>query len=361
MKKPKVAFIHPSIGDSFGGSQIFVLELAERLKDKCDITILSAKKVNSLCKPIFSISREQANKFSLAKKLLNKFVSTPNIVIEHLSSFFPVLFHLLVNKYDVIFPNNDWGGLLVASTVRKLKGTPVLFTEHNGFLEKGKIARRNLEFNPDRYIVLSQDFEFWMKKYYPESAVEYIPNGVNFDKFNPNIKPKIIDLPRPIFLTAARYEESKRLELAIEAVAKLNQGSLLILSKGKNIEALNEKGKKLLGEDRFKIISAQHSEMASYYRACDVFTLPSLYEPFGLVYLEAMACNKPVVSPNDLSRTDIIGKAGILCDVADIGSYAHSLKLAAQSNFGDIPYNQAKKYTWESAADKYFEVIKLLI
>ncbi|OGI17071.1 MAG: hypothetical protein A2287_02910 [Candidatus Melainabacteria bacterium RIFOXYA12_FULL_32_12] len=364
-KKPKIAFIHPAIGDSLGGSQVFVLELAERLKDKCDITIFSAKKENNLCKPVFSLSRRNKTiknlfLYKLIYRILGKHASTPDIVIEHLSSFFPVLFRLLFGKYDVIFPNNDWGGLLVASVARQIKGTSILFTEHNGFLEKGKIASRNLKFRPDKYIVLSEEFKFWIKKHYPDIDVKYIPNGVDFNKFNPGVVPKVIDLPRPVILTASRYQSNKRLELIIESVAKLNQGSLLILTSGDNIENLNQYGKSVLG-DRFKLMNAPYNEMASYYRACDVFTLPSIYEPFGLVYLEAMACNKPIVAPNDLSRMDIIGNAGILCDVSDIDAYSASLELALNTDFKDIPYNQAKKYTWQKCADQYYQEIKLLL
>jgi len=46
--KPKIALIHPAVGDSIGGSQVIVLELAKRLKEKCDVKILSSKKINEL-------------------------------------------------------------------------------------------------------------------------------------------------------------------------------------------------------------------------------------------------------------------------------------------------------------------------
>ncbi|EKE03276.1 MAG: glycosyl transferase, group 1 [uncultured bacterium] len=364
-KKPKVAFIHPAVGESLGGSQVFVLELAQRLKDKCDITIFSAKRENDLCKPVFSLSRRNkkyGNSFlyNILHKALSKQAATPDIVIEHITSFFPLLFRLLFGKYDVIFPNNDWGGLLVASAVRQIKGTSIMFTEHNGYLERGKIAARNLKFKPNKYIALSEEFKFWVKKYYPDIDVKYIPNGVDFDKFNPEGTVANIDLPGPIILTAARYQRNKRLELVIDAVANLNQGSLLVLTSGDNIESLNQYGKHNLG-DRFKLMSVPYDEMPSYYRACDVFTLPSMYEPFGLVYLEAMACNKPVVAPDDLSRTDIVGDAGILCDVSDIEEYANSLKIALNGDFADIPYNQARKYTWQKCSEQYYKVIKSLI
>jgi glycosyltransferase involved in cell wall biosynthesis len=104
-------------------------------------------------------------------------------------------------------------------------------------------------------------------------------------------------------------------------------------------------------------MSADYDDMSSYYRACDVFTLPSIHEPFGLVYLEAMACNKPVVAPDDHSRMDIIGNAGMLCDVTDIDAYSDALNMASISNFGSKPYCQARKYTWDSCADQYYSLI----
>lgn len=366
MRKPRVAVIHPGIGESLGGSQVFVLELCSRLKDKCDITILSTGNVNDLCKPITSLSRgsvDYNSKFLLgiARKIIKQFASTPDIVIEHLSSFFPVLFHLLNNRYDVIYPNNDWGGLIVSSIVRKIKGTPVLFTEHNGLIERGKIAARNLNFKPDRYVVLSNEHKIWTRKYFPQINAEYIPNGVDFNRFNPEIEPAYIDLPRPIYLAASRNQSNKRLDLVIEAVARLNKGSLLILSSGNNIDAINQKGRAILGDDRFKLMTVPYELMASYYRACDVFTLSSIYEPFGLVFLEAMACNKPVVTRTDFSRMDIVGEAGILCNVEDPDIYSAALERAANSDFDDIPYHQARKYSWDLTANKYSELIYSMV
>lgn len=362
--KPKIAIIHPSIGESFGGSQIFVLELAKRLKEKCDITIFSSVKENEICMPIPSISRKKAEKitnnvFKLVKKYLCRISNSPNVLIEHITSFIPVLYHLLINDYDLIYPNNDWGGLLAASIVRKIKGTPVLFTEHAGLTENGKIAERNIKFNPDKYIVLSEEMKFWVKKYHIDTNVFYIPNGVDLIRFNPYIKAANVDLPRPIILTAARYTAFKRLDLVIDTVAALEEGSLLILSQ--DVEILYQKGIKKLGKDRFMVINADFEKMASYYRACDVFTLPSVYEPFGLVYLEAMACNKPVVAPYDHSRESIVGEAGVLCDVTDIESYKDSLKLAIRTNYGNKPFRQASRYTWEKCAEQYYNVIQEII
>ncbi|MDD3013675.1 MAG: glycosyltransferase [Candidatus Gastranaerophilales bacterium] len=365
--KPKIVIIHPAVGDSLGGSQIFVLELAEKLKDRCDITILSSEKINNLCKPIYCLPRGKLIKtenpfLKLLVKILRNFATTPEIVIEHFTALFPVLFELLKGDYDVVFPNNDWGGLLAASIYRKIKRKPILFTEHLGIMYDGKIAKRNLKFKPDKYIALSEEFIDWVKTNYPDCDVEYIPNGVNTERFNPKIKQAILDLPKPIILTVAGNYECKRLDLIIKAVSKLDKGSLLLVTSGPNTDELENKGKTLIGEDRFKLLkNISYQDIPSYYNACDIFTLPSEQESFGLVYLEAMACNKPVVAPDDARRQKIVDNAGILCDVTNIEEYADTLKKVIETDFGDSPVSQASKFSWEVCAEKYYQVIQSLI
>jgi len=363
-QKPKIALIHPAVGDSAERSESLVFELAERLKNKCDVKILSSKKINDLCTPISCIPRSQVLKelkYDRLRDFLSNFSNRPEVFIEHLTSFFPVVWELFKGKYDVILPNNDWGGLLAASVVRTIKRTPIIFTEHSGLIEGGKNARRNLFFKPDKYVVYTNELKYWLKKYHPEVDTSFIPMGVDFNRFNPDIESVDIKLERPIFLASSINTKNKRLDLLLEAVALLEKGSVLLLCPGENSAELVKKGEKLLGKKRFKITCVPHEQIPSYYKACDVFTLPSRSEPFGLVYLEAMACNKPVVAPKDCSRMDVIGDAGILCDVTDVEEYAEALQKAAETDWGDIPYYQARKFTWESCADKYYEQIKDLM
>ncbi len=362
MKKKKIVFIHPCIGESIGGSQVFVLELADKLKDKYDITILSAKKVNELCVPVFSFSRRKfanSNNFfiSVLRNFLKKYVSNPDIIVENLTGFLPILTHLLFNKYDVYYPNNDWGGLLVSKIARKITKTPILFTEHQGFREEGKIAKRNLSFKPDKYVVLSGGMKKWVENNFSEIQVEHIPNGIDFNKFNPDVKPVNIDMQRPVIVAAARNQPHKKLDLVIEAVSKLKPASLLMLASGENINELIKKGNEALGPERFKLVNANYNDMPAYYKACDLFTLPSENEPFGLVYLEAMACNIPVVAPNDEVRAEIVGNAGIVCDVTDINTYISSLDTALDTDYQNQPFEQAQKFSWDAIANKYLLVL----
>lgn len=358
--RPKIAIIHPAFGKTVGGSQIFVMELTKHLQKYCEITILCGEKVNEMCKPIKAVTRRSSSSnfwYKMFFGVIKRFSKSPDIAIEHISSYVPVFKELMQNDYDLIFPNNDWGGLFAASTVRWFKNTPILFTEHCGYMEKGKIAKRNLGFNPDKYITLSQELKYWVKKYYPEQNVEYIPNGIDLSRFNPEIPAAEVNLPKPIYCVAGRNAPNKRLKLVIEAVSLLSGGSLLILCPDENTEELNKTCERYLNKNRYKIIKADYENMASLYKACDVFTLPSIEEPFGLAYLEAMACNKPVVSVNDTPRKELIGSAGILCDVCDSEEYAKALYAASKHDFGDRPFLQAQKYSWERTADEYIRTI----
>src|SRR5213079_241912 len=65
-------------------------------------------------------------------------------------------------------------------------------------------------------------------------------------------------------------------------------------------------------------------ELSEHYNLCDVFAMPSKAEGFGIVFLEALACGKPVIAGNKDGSADAVmnGKLGVLVDpdsVAEIG------------------------------------------
>ncbi len=109
--------------------------------------------------------------------------------------------------------------------------------------------------------------------------------------------------------------------------------------------------------NRYLRLVVPYQEMPRYYKAADVFTLASQTEAFGISYIEAMACNLPVVTTNDSSRAEIIGDAGILTDPQDTDMYAKDLQLAVKTNYRNIPYNQALKYSWNKIALLYSKTI----
>ena len=101
--------------------------------------------------------------------------------------------------------------------------------------------------------------------------------------------------------------------------------------------------------------------MAQYYRAADSFVLASTpAEAFGLVYLEAMACNLPVIATDDPIRREIIGDAGLFVANSQ-DDYSHVLKQVLETKWSNKPRQQALKFSWNKIIDRYDEVFNSLL
>src|SRR3989344_4474423 len=163
------------------------------------------------------------------------------------------------------------------------------------------------------------------------------------------------------FVTILTWEKGKRMELAINAVAKLKDPSLLILGGGYNEKNIMMVGKTKLGK-RFLMKKVEFNEIPKYYRSCSLFTLPSWEnEAFGMVYIEAMASGLPVVATDDELRREIIGEAGILVNPTDLDAYSTALQKALETAWHDKPVIQAKKFSWDFVVGEYEKLFKELV
>jgi glycosyltransferase involved in cell wall biosynthesis len=364
--RPKrVVFVHPSAGVNWsGGSEIFALELSRRLTKYFDVELLSGFQTESYSKLAGGIARTHSYDFfrhPLLKPLWQRITKSPEILLEHTTSFLPCAMRLLAQPADVIFPCNDYGGLAMAAFVRSMSSAKILYTEHSGLLGEGRCLARSLKFHPDHLVVFSEEMTEFALRLNPQQKLSIIPNGVDVDRFQPDGPQFPLSLPKPIVLCVAslRKEGHKRIELAIEAVSQLSSGSLLLCGDGPDRTYFAELGKAKLG-NRFAIVSLPYAQMPELYRAVDIFTLPSKAEPFGLVYVEAMASGLPVVATEDPMRSFIVGKAGILCDVTNLSTYSNALKTAIATHWSTLPRENAMRFSWDHIALQYCELISKL-
>ena len=167
------------------------------------------------------------------------------------------------------------------------------------------------------------------------------------------------NLPKPIVLCVAWLNRNshKRIELAIAAVARLPQASLLLCGDEPDRGYFQELGNKILGSKRFSLYYSNYEQMPEVYRSADVFTLPSLNEPFGLAYLAPMASGLPVVATDHPMRRYLIGDGGLFCDVTNPESYADTIAQALNHNWGNKPRQQASKFNWDAIALNYRDTI----
>lgn len=262
-----------------------------------------------------------------------------------------LIFKVIRGNYDIVMPMNGRLQSLKASWSRLLGGYKLVIGGHSGI---GKDDIFNITVaKPDVFIALTDYMATWAKKWAWGSKVIKIPDGVDLDKFKPEGEKIKIDLPKPVILSVGALVWYKHHEKIIEAAARMGNASLLIVGKGGEEQRLKELGKKKLGK-RFKVIQVPYEEMPKVYHSCDIFTLPSWdREAFGVVYLEAMASGISVVAPDDLSRREIVGQAGVLTNVDDPNQYAQALKQALDKNWANLPEKQAEKFSWDKVAQSY--------
>lgn len=174
----------------------------------------------------------------------------------------------------------------------------------------------------------------------PRDKVRMIPPGYDDNRFFPVSEAtqmairEDFKLPsdKKIVASIGRLSRNKGFDLLVEAfsvVAERAEDVILRLAVGSEsdsnvedpIRAELEKRIKELGlEDRVILSdSLPDEEMADFYRAADVFCLPSRYEPFGMTAIEAMACGTPtiVTTHGGLYRTLTYGTDALFADTFD--------------------------------------------
>ena len=131
---------------------------------------------------------------------------------------------------------------------------------------------------------------------------------------------------RPLLLTLARLHPRKGLDVLIEAMTRLPGVDLWIAGEGPLRGELETMiGKRSLG-DRIKLLGWRE-DRAALLRAADLFVLPSRFEPFGIVILEAWALGTPVVAAASQGPRSYIrhGETGLLCAVDDVEGLATAI------------------------------------
>lgn len=135
----------------------------------------------------------------------------------------------------------------------------------------------------------------------------------------------------PLILTVGRHVYYKGLEYLIEAMPLLPRAHLVLIGSGPLSGALRTQAAALGVANRVHFAGqVDDQDLAAWYRACDVFCLPSTEraETFGIAQLEAMACGKPVVGTRLGTGADYLnidGVTGFTVAPRDAQALAHAL------------------------------------
>lgn len=169
--------------------------------------------------------------------------------------------------------------------------------------------------------------------------VHTVLNGIDVTRWNPNdadggaIRREFgIPLDAPVLASVSRLFVHKGTAELLRAFAlvrrELPQARLLIVGEetpfSRGFTAQMQALARELGVADAAIFTGQRADVSNIMAACDVYSMPSDEEPFGLVYLEAMAMGKPVVALANGGTPEVIehGHTGLLSNYMDVPAFA---------------------------------------
>ena len=212
-----------------------------------------------------------------------------------------------------------------------------------------------------------------------------IPPGVDVHTFNTvkSEKDKLKgELPNRYVFCLSRIDANKGHDLLLHAfhiVRKHIPDIHLIIGGGspnpqaRELEVLlvmnriiNQRGLK----DRTRIMGyVPDNRLVPLYQNAELFVLPSIFEPFGMTALEAMACERPVVASKFGGIRNVIksGKNGLLVDPSDSVEFANAMikiindKTLAEKLGSEGSDTIHRFYSWEAIAGRHLEFYKKYI
>lgn len=172
---------------------------------------------------------------------------------------------------------------------------------------------------------------------------------------------------RPVVLSVGAINAShKRMDYLVRELAALPapRPFLLMLGQGDDeTDHIVALARERLGSNGFAIRSVSHSQMSEHYQAADMFTLPSLHEGFGRVFIEALAHGLPCLAHDYPVAREVLADVGIFGDFRQSGALA-GLLGPALTVAGDEAVRQARhrsayqRFSWEVLAGQYVNMLR---
>jgi len=304
--------------------------------------------------------------------------------------------------YDVIHAHY-WLSGLVAESLRRCWGVKFVMTFHTLAELKNQVAERaqdresdlrlrsecHLCSVADRITANTSVEKTQLVRLYGagSSRIRVVPPGVDLARFRPieqSYARKVIGIPahQRLILFAGRIERLKGIDALFRAIAMLRErrtdwdwGKVSVAVIGGDPSAAGQQAneemarlhalRSALGlDDVIAFLGARDQDVLQYYyAAAEVLVMPSHYESFGMVALEAMACGTPVIASDVGGLSTLVqhNKTGLRVRANDPGALARAIEQlldddALRRRMGHAAACYAEDYSWQRVVDLLLNV-----
>lgn len=253
----------------------------------------------------------------------------------------------------MIYCHSTWAGLFARFPMLFLgKPCRVIYNAHGwAFLRNTAEWKRNVYAEIEKMLLHSTDTVVNVSKHEYNSAIKYglpskklrvIYSGISAEKgaIDPSVK-----MPSHCvnLLFVGRFDPQKGIDYLLQEFSKCHRNDLHLTVIGDNVIGGTHIEKK--NSDKVTFLGwVAHEKLASYYSQCDAVVMPSRWEAFGLVAIEAMKYGKPVIVSDKGALPEIVkdGENGLVFDFNDPKSLQSVLGKLSKDKLHEMG-NKAEK------------------
>ena len=261
----------------------------------------------------------------------------------------------LLPRCDVVHLHGVSTKNVIVTALAKLFRRPIVLSLHTAGFDEAETVRGHGALawwaftRANRYLSVSSSLvDAYLAAGLPTERIQLVPNGIDVDRFRPadpaerqSLRERL-RLPGdlPVLLFVGFFSPDKQPRLLFDAWQRLRQRGLetTVVFVGATRSSYFEVDDELapvmrhdaaaLGVEQRVVFAGAAHNVDEYFRAADVFVLPSRREGLPVALLEAMACALPCVASRLAGSTDTIiehQKNGMLVPVGDVEALAHAL------------------------------------
>ena len=332
----KIALLCSGLGHVLRGHEIFARGLFDLLAESVDIVLLKGAGPDSEREWVIPcVKRSSPHLAQIHVACSPKWVlpmqEQERVRIEHETFAYGAIDRLLEYQPDVIHCLEQEVCNVLFDNRHLFSHTPKLLFSNGGALAAHDLPRCDfVQEHTQRNLAYSARDKAFL-----------IPHGVDLQRFKPGVPSDFRarhGIPSDAFVVisvGAISRTHKRMDHVIREVAAVAGAWLVIVGQeAADSQVVRELGGRLMG-NRIVFTRMPNDELPEAYAAADVFVLGSLFETFGIVYVEAMAMGLPVVCSNHDNQRAVV-KEGLFVDMSQTGAVSALLTQTSRERLAEI-------------------------